>query len=175
MKVLIIGFISFSIWSVIATNIYVCMILGLCNEPETIQIDESELSETNDTDSLEVTLLQQAALAPKDINIYFAFDKSEFYSDSTSDNYLNKSIIYLNENTQAKINIIGHTDAIGSDEYNQALGYRRAQCIQLYFESNGVPSADIVIESKGEKNPADVNTTPAGRANNRRTEITIKR
>lgn len=175
MKILLIGFITFSIWSVIASNIYVCKLLGLCDEPQTNQIDESELlSEINNADSLEMLLLKQAALAPNDIKIYFAFDKSEFYSDSISEKYLSKSIVYLSENNQASINITGHTDAIGTDEYNRALGYRRAQRLQLFFESNGVPSSAIIVESKGEKNPADDNNSTAGRANNRRTEISIK-
>jgi OOP family OmpA-OmpF porin len=72
------------------------------------------------------------------------------------------------------LSITGHTDAIGSDEYNQALGYRRAKSVQHYFESKGIPANKIIIESKGEKEPADNNSSVTGRANNRRTIITIK-
>jgi OOP family OmpA-OmpF porin len=72
------------------------------------------------------------------------------------------------------LSITGYTDAIGSNDYNQALGYRRAQRMLHYFESNGVPPPKITIESYGEKEPAADNNTIEGRAKNRRTVITIK-
>jgi OmpA-OmpF porin, OOP family len=63
---------------------------------------------------------------------------------------------------------------VGSEEYNQALGLRRAQSVQVFFESKGVPANRIIIESRGEKEPVDNNSTTTGRAKNRRTVITIK-
>jgi OOP family OmpA-OmpF porin len=81
---------------------------------------------------------------------------------------------YLHQNVKAGISITGYTDAVGSDDYNQALGYRRAQSAQSYFISKGMPAEKIVIGSKGEKEPAADNSTLAGRANNRRTSISVK-
>jgi OOP family OmpA-OmpF porin len=106
---------------------------------------------------------------------YFAFDKSDFNSNAESDKYIDKSNTYLDQNSQAMLSITGYTDAIGTDIYNQALGYRRAQSMQHYFESKGILANKIIIESKGEKEPADDNNTATGRANNRRTVITIKK
>jgi OOP family OmpA-OmpF porin len=106
--------------------------------------------------------------------IYFAFDKSEFNSGTITDKYLNESKIFLDQNQMAKLTLTGHTDAVGSDEYNQALGLRRAQSVQLYFESRGVAANRIIVDSKGPKEPADKNNTTTGRAKNRRTVITIK-
>jgi outer membrane protein OmpA-like peptidoglycan-associated protein len=80
----------------------------------------------------------------------------------------------LDQNAQSRLNITGHTDARGTDQYNQDLGYRRAQSVQRYFESKGIPASKIVIESRGEKEPANDNNTDSGRANNRRTVLTIK-
>jgi OOP family OmpA-OmpF porin len=106
---------------------------------------------------------------------YFAFDKSDFISNTETDKYFDESNAYLDQNSKAMLSITGYTDAIGTEIYNQALGYRRAQSMQHYFERKGILSNKIIIESRGEKDPADDNNTSAGRANNRRTVITIKK
>lgn len=80
----------------------------------------------------------------------------------------------MDQNLQSRLSITGYTDALGSDEYNLALGYRRAQSLQNYFERKGIPANKIIIDSKGEKQPADDNNTKEGRAKNRRSEITLK-
>ena len=100
-------------------------------------------------DTLRKPLVQEQAVIPENLIIYFAFDKSEFNSDAETDKYFDESNAYLNQNSQARLSITGHTDAIGSDEYNQALGYRRAQSVQHYFESKGMPANKIIIESRG--------------------------
>ena len=174
MKTLLVGFLAFAIWSILATHIYVCVILGLCNNQETPQNVEIILSDSIAVDSLQIAILQEEVPAPSNIVIYFKFDKSDFNPDASSEKYLEESKIYLEQNEQALLSIAGHTDAVGSDKYNMALGYRRAQRIQLYFENNGVLSSQMIIESYGEREPADDNSTAEGRANNRRTEITIK-
>jgi outer membrane protein OmpA-like peptidoglycan-associated protein len=176
MKILLFGFLAFLTWSALSTYIYVCKIKGLCNEPITKQPDAVSQKETVANDTFRMPLVQvEAAAIPKDLMIYFAFDKSEFNSDTAADRYFDESNAYLGQNAQARLNITGYTDAIGSLEYNQALGYRRAQRVKQYFESRGIPANTIIIESRGEKEPADDNNTPEGRANNRRTSITIKK
>jgi outer membrane protein OmpA-like peptidoglycan-associated protein len=174
MKTLLFGFLVLIGWSVLSTHIYVCNIKGLCNGPVTVQINAISHKDTVAADSLNKPLLMKQAIIPKDLITYFAFDKYEFNSDIKTSKYFDESNGYLVKNAQARLNITGYTDAVGSDEYNQALGYKRAQSLQYYFESKGIPANKIQIESKGEKEPADDNNTPAGRANNRRTVITIK-
>jgi OOP family OmpA-OmpF porin len=80
----------------------------------------------------------------------------------------------MNDNSQSILNIEGSTDSIGSDKYNQELGYRRAGRVQDYYTSKGLQTDRISIGSKGEKDPAADNKTAGGRANNRRAVITIK-
>ena len=175
MKILIIGFLAFSAWSALSTYIYVCKIKGLCDEPVAMQISAVDQKDVIATDTISMPLMQEQVVIPNDLIIHFAFDKSEFIADAGTDKYFDESNAYLIKNSQARLNITGYTDAIGSFEYNQALGYRRAQSTRHYFESKGLPENRIIIESRGEKEPADVNTTKAGRANNRRTTITIKK
>ena len=172
MKILIIGFLAFFGWSALSTHLYVCKIKGLCDEPAVMQISNKAIVMG---DTSEKPLVPDEAILPGTLSIYFAFDKSEFNSDAGIDKYFDESNAYLNQNSQARLSITGHTDAIGSNEYNQALGYRRAQSMQHYFESKGISANKIILESKGEKEPADNNNTNAGRANNRRTVITIKK
>jgi peptidoglycan-associated lipoprotein len=174
MKILIVGFLVFFGWSALSTHLYVCKIKGLCNETITMQTEMAGNSSVIVGDTLRKSLVQEQTVIPENLVIYFAFDKSEFDSDAVTDKYFDKSNAYLAENSQARLSITGYTDAIGSDEYNQALGYRRAQSLQKYFEGKGIPADKVKIESRGEKDPAENNTTPAGRANNRRTVITIK-
>ncbi|MBN1183621.1 MAG: OmpA family protein [Bacteroidales bacterium] len=175
MKILIYGFLVFSGWAVLSTYIYVCKIKGFCNETPTFQINAEKDNDYIAGDTISEPLMQEQAVIPETLVIYFAFDKSDFNPDAKSDKYFNEVNTYLNQNMQARLSITGHADAIGSDEYNQALGYRRAQRMQQYFESKGMLANKVIIESKGEKEPADDNNTEAGRANNRRTVITIKK
>jgi outer membrane protein OmpA-like peptidoglycan-associated protein len=174
MKILIIGFLVLFGWSALSTHFYVCNIKGLCNDQVTSPISKTTKIDVTTNDTLNKPVMVEQPLIPESKMIYFAFDKSEFNSETITEKYINESNKYLNQNLQARLSITGHTDATGSDEYNQALGYRRAQSVQHYFESNGIAANKIIIESKGEKEPADNNGTESGRAANRRTVITIK-
>ncbi len=175
MKILIVGFLAFFGWSTFSTYTYVCKIKGLCNEPVITKVDAVNTKNNTVADTSLKPVINKQVVYPETLTIYFAFDKSEFNSDAESDKYFNVSNAFLDQSSQARLSITGYTDAIGTEAYNQALGYRRAQRLQQYFESKGMPANRIMIESKGEKGPADVNSTTAGRANNRRTEITIKK
>ena len=68
---------------------------------------------------------------------------------------------------------VGHTDSVGTDEYNQKLSIRRAESVKAYLESKGVESNRVYTEGKGEKQPVADNGTDSGRAKNRRVEIEV--
>ena len=68
---------------------------------------------------------------------------------------------------------VGHTDSIGSDEYNQKLSMRRAEAVKAYLLSKGVDGKRVYTEGKGEKQPVADNKSSAGRAQNRRVEIEV--
>jgi outer membrane protein OmpA-like peptidoglycan-associated protein len=126
-------------------------------------------------DTLPKVVINEKQAVPKDLVIYFAFDKSEFNVNDQTRKYFDESNKYLKQNVKVMLTITGHTDAIGTKEYNQALGYRRAQSVKQYFEREGISAKKISIESKGELQPVDNNSTQKGRANNRRTVITLKK
>ena len=74
---------------------------------------------------------------------------------------------------ETEVLIVGHTDSQGSDDYNMRLSYRRAEAARAYLASQGVTSARIRVEGRGETEPVADNSTESGRAQNRRVEIAI--
>lgn len=68
---------------------------------------------------------------------------------------------------------VGHTDSIGSDEYNQKLSQRRAEAVKAYIVSKGVDQSRIYTEGKGESQPVADNATAEGRAKNRRVTVEV--
>lgn len=73
-----------------------------------------------------------------------------------------------------KIVIEGHTDALGTDEYNRRLSEQRANAVRSYLLQRGVTADQVVAEGRGEQEPIAPNQTAEGRANNRRVEIVIR-
>ena len=68
---------------------------------------------------------------------------------------------------------VGHTDAIGTDAYNQKLSEKRANAVKDYLVSKGVEASRVYTEGKGETKPVADNKTSAGRTKNRRVEIEV--
>ncbi|MDP2450250.1 MAG: OmpA family protein [Polaromonas sp.] len=68
---------------------------------------------------------------------------------------------------------VGHTDAVGSDSYNQKLSVRRSESVKSYLVSKGIEKNRVYTEGKGEKQPVADNKTSEGRAKNRRVEIEV--
>jgi len=74
----------------------------------------------------------------------------------------------------SRIEVIGHTDNVGAAAYNQDLSQRRAVAVASVLRGSGVPGGRIATIGAGEDQPIASNTTPAGRAQNRRVEIIIR-
>ncbi len=68
---------------------------------------------------------------------------------------------------------VGHTDAVGSDAYNQKLSVKRSEAVKAYLVSKGIEKNRVYTEGKGEKQPVADNKTGEGRAKNRRVEIEV--
>lgn len=173
MRILSIGFLALAAWMAFATYIYVCKIKGLCREPVTSEILAVPSGEEDTTDTITEPLVEKSAVIPADMIIYFEFDKAEINPDHSLEDFILESKAYLDQELGARLRFTGHTCSIGTDEYNQGLGLRRAQSAKQYFEKKGVPVTNCIVESRGEKEPAADNQTKSGRAKNRRTVITL--
>ncbi len=79
----------------------------------------------------------------------------------------------LNKYPQSIVTVTGHTDNTGSAGYNQDLSERRASSVASVLRTGGVSSSRIRIRGAGENQPIATNQTAAGRAQNRRVDITI--
>jgi outer membrane protein OmpA-like peptidoglycan-associated protein len=77
----------------------------------------------------------------------------------------------LRANPNAEIVIEGHTDAVGSDSFNEQLSQRRADAVRRFLVSEGIEAHRVRAIGRGEDEPIAENETPDGRANNRRVEI----
>ncbi len=104
-------------------------------------------------------------------NIYFDFDKTSLKKESFTE--LNKVVEFLNQNPSVEIEIAGHTDSKGSDEYNANLSQGRSQAVVDYLISQGINEYRLSAHGYGESKPIDTNDTDEGRANNRRVEFTV--
>ena len=104
-------------------------------------------------------------------NIYFDFDKTTLKPESFLE--LNKVFDFLKQNLHVEIEIEGHTDSKGADEYNLNLSQGRSQSVVDYIVSQGIDRSRLAARGYGESKPVDTNDTEEGRANNRRVEFTI--
>lgn len=104
-------------------------------------------------------------------NVYFDFDKTTLKEESYDE--LNKVVAFLQQNPTVEIEIAGHTDHKGSDDYNQNLSQGRCQSVVDYLISQGVDTYRLTPRGYGESRPVDTNDTDEGRANNRRVEFTV--
>jgi peptidoglycan-associated lipoprotein len=102
--------------------------------------------------------------------IFFDFDS--FVLTAPSRETLAKNARYLMKNS-VKVQIEGHCDERGSDEYNLALGEKRAKAAQSYLISLGVPAERLSIISYGKEKPLDPGHDEAAWAKNRRDEFAI--
>lgn len=80
---------------------------------------------------------------------------------------------YLRDNPGVRVTIDGHTDARGSDAYNQDLSERRAASVREAFDAMGVTRARFQVVGHGEAQPVASNATTAGQRQNRRVEVTL--
>ena len=86
---------------------------------------------------------------------------------------LDSVAIILKEYSDTTITVIGHTDSVGDEAYNQGLSEQRAQSVASYLRSQGVVGQRFNVMGYGEQSPIASNSTKEGRAQNRRVEITL--
>ncbi len=86
---------------------------------------------------------------------------------------LNSVAIVLKEYEKTTVDVIGHTDSVGSEPYNQTLSENRARSVAEYLSSQGILPARLLLAGRGETQPIASNETNEGRAQNRRVNIQI--
>jgi outer membrane protein OmpA-like peptidoglycan-associated protein len=115
----------------------------------------------------------QTEVITLDDAVLFAFNKSDLTpaGQSQLDSLMGK----LQSADVVSIKVIGYTDNVGSQTYNQALSERRASSVAAYLLNRGLAPDKLTSEGKGESQPVADNETEEGRAKNRRVELRINR
>ncbi|MBK7407512.1 MAG: OmpA family protein [Saprospirales bacterium] len=104
--------------------------------------------------------------------IRFPYKSTERIRNPQIEKYL-KEVAVRVKGTGEQIRLTGHTDNAGEDEYNLELGRLRAEAIRKLLVSNGVPTGQVTVDSKGESQPEASNDSEAGREQNRRVELRL--
>lgn len=104
-------------------------------------------------------------------NIFFETNDYSLLPNSQSE--LNILLELLEKNRNIVIEISGHTDNVGSQEYNLELSSKRANSVKTYLEEKGIEAIRLKSKGFGQTKPISVNQTEEGRAKNRRTEFKI--
>jgi peptidoglycan-associated lipoprotein len=114
--------------------------------------------------------LQAQLTAELTAPIHFDFDKADIKPEDQAS--LDRKAAILKANPGLSIQIAGNCDNRGSDEYNLALGNRRAAAAQRYLINQGVPASQISIVSYGEERPVNPGNDEAAWAENRNDQFT---
>lgn len=103
--------------------------------------------------------------------VLFGFDSDVIRGDASAN--LDELAMSLDKYDDSNLMIVGHTDNVGSETYNQDLSERRADAATDYLASRGVSRARIGTRGVGENEPETTNATEQGRSKNRRVEVAI--
>lgn len=107
-----------------------------------------------------------------DNDVLFAFDSSTIRE--TAKPTLAKVVRALANNPEKTLSVTGHTDSVGSEEYNQGLSERRAASVKRYLVQSGIEEDRIMTYGRGETEPLVPNESAEARAMNRRVELVIE-
>jgi len=117
-----------------------------------------------------MSLMELNAQKPLD-DVFFEYDKSDLTAEARAS--LEKDSTWMKRWTSTRVTIEGHADSRGTNEYNLALGERRASATRDYLVTIGVPTARIAVVSKGEEQPFCAEETEACWHENRRAHFAI--
>lgn len=109
-------------------------------------------------------------------DVLFAFDKADLRPEARE--ALSRVAEIIRQRRPRQVRIIGHTDSIGSEEYNLQLSKRRAEAVEQWLAANGGGMPPMEVEGRGESDPVAPNTingqdNPEGRQKNRRVEVLL--
>jgi outer membrane protein OmpA-like peptidoglycan-associated protein len=136
-----------------------------------MDVQEAKLRQQLENTGVSVTRNGDNIILNMPSNITFEINKSNVKPNFVE--ILGSVTLVLNEYKSTMIEVAGHTDSTGSDSYNQMLSQQRAQAVSNILMQNGVQAVRIDTVGYGESRPIASNSTPQGRQQNRRVELTL--
>ena len=131
----------------------------------------SKIDKTKDTLYVLLSKIERGKSVVLD-NIFFAFDSFEL--DPKSDNEIDRLVSFLKDNPSVAIEIVGHTDNIGSEKRNRILSENRALSVMKALVAKGIDPSRLVAKGLGMSAPVASNATEEGRQLNRRVECVVR-
>lgn len=148
---------------------------GKLSESQNLDLRDIKSDKVIEGNDFNLDPIQVAAVAENTSitlnNLFFDFDKAVLRPESFPE--LDRIVTLMTEKPTMQIEISGHTDNVGTDEYNMSLSQRRANAVVAYMKQKGMDSGRMTVQSFGESSPIDSNETAAGRKRNRRVEFKI--
>jgi OmpA-OmpF porin, OOP family len=135
-----------------------------------VKADQIIEHEDFDLQPIEVATVQENVTIVLN-NVFFDFDKATLKPESFPE--LDRVVKLMNEKITMQIEIAGHTDATGPNEYNLGLSERRAKSVINYFSGKGISVNRLNVAFFGESKPLETNDNKEGRRKNRRVEFKI--
>ncbi len=132
---------------------------------------DNQASKMEEIKDAEIERVDEAIKVTFDSGILFGFD-SYALTPQAQENIMKFSEI-LNEYPDTDITIVGHTDNVGSEEYNKNLSQQRAQAVLSYLKMQNVDADRLTAMGESYTNPVASNETEEGKAENRRVELLI--
>lgn len=147
-------------------------------QPEVTEIPEVPKAEVASVDVVEPAELRDATIAPEasgvefdSENIRFAFDSSVLSDQARQ--ILNRNAEYLSTNPTVTVTVEGHCDERGTNDYNMALGERRARSVKDFFVSMGIGADRLNTVSYGEERPIAPGRDEVSWTKNRRAQLVL--
>jgi OOP family OmpA-OmpF porin len=119
-----------------------------------------------------VPLANEVFMTLDSYSLAFAFDSAELNDEARA--ALDSAFTVVRDNSDVQLDLVGHTDSMGTDAYNQGLSERRAQAAVDYLVSKGIAEGQLRAVGRGEAEPVASNATEDGRARNRRVEFVVR-
>jgi peptidoglycan-associated lipoprotein len=136
-------------------------------------VDDSEERERLERERMAREAAERARAVSADLAAMINFDYDQAVVRPADQQTLDRKAAILVSNPGVKLRISGHADERGSDEYNLALGNRRAAAAKRYLENKGVDASRIEVISYGEERPLNPGSDETAYAQNRRDEFEV--
>jgi peptidoglycan-associated lipoprotein len=135
-------------------------------------LTEEELEAQRIQEQEAIRIKEEARMKFVNEDVYFNFDDATLTSDARM--IIKQKVVWLRDNPGASVLVEGHCDERGTEEYNIALGQRRAQGIKTFMVNAGISASRLSTVSYGEERPVDFANNESAWAKNRRAHFKIQ-
>ena len=142
-------------------------------DPAPAPVDDSAERERLERERMEREAAERARAVAADLATMINFEYDQATVRESDQATLDRKAAIMNANPNVRLQISGHADERGSDEYNLALGNRRAAAAKRYLENKGIDGSRVEVVSYGEERPLNPGHDEAAYAQNRRDEFQV--